>query len=163
VIRTASYPDTECRAVRRLGIPLSARRAEWFLFYISQPGKGSGSKGPAQGPPITGDKMSQAPLEPSNTCLYGHDKFSGTISDLKSKASFGCPGCSIVYEGLNTLDGPCIDFSNCTVDWKSRDKETLAVLVRHRCNLKNSSKTPRAIEFIHKIGPFSTLSRFRLF
>jgi hypothetical protein len=103
--------------------------------------------------------MFQASLESSNTYLYGHDKFSGTISDLKSKASFGCRGCSIVYEGLTALDGPCSDFSNCTIDWKSQGKATLAVLVRHQCNPKNNlvnSKTPRAIEFIHDIGPFGT-------
>jgi hypothetical protein len=97
-----------------------------------------------------------APLEPSATCMHSHDKFSGTISDLKSRASFGCRGCSIVYDGLTTLNGPCSDFSNCTVDWESRGKATLAVLVRHRCNLKYNSGTPRVIEFIHNIGPFGT-------
>ena len=156
MIRQASYPVHRTQGGGEASNPIDSETSRVFPFYISQPWKWSCTKGLAQGPLITGEKMFQAPLEPSTTCMSGHDKFSGTISDLKSKASFGCRGCSIVYDGLTTLYGPCSDLSNCTVDWKPRDKATLAVLVRHRCNLKYSSETPKAIEFLHNIGPFGT-------
>jgi hypothetical protein len=131
------------------------------LFRSILRGRGKDSSDTSEATKAPQKRALIAPL-PTRTTLpivcpgfeNSHGEFAGTMSDLRSRAESGCTACSIVFDGLVSINPQCKNSkTEYSLSWKAQGKGTLTVLM-HRGGSALKDGDPRVFEYLHDLGPF---------